>query len=163
MTDEEPPLGSEWVATIDDVVGAAEIDQIVFHEISARRMYEDEPTLGDIAAAPLQVAVRGEGNGLEVRCRIELTHEGGRYVVDGSICYHLQFSESETADDQVTIPEDVVDRFVTNVGIMAIYPYLREALHQAGSRLGLKPAVLPLLRAGAFRSERNNTPPDWVF
>jgi hypothetical protein len=107
----------------------------------------------------LHVAVRSGDRDLEVRCRIDGKFYGGRYVVDVSVCYELCVGASEGS---VAIGADAMNAFMSNVGIKAVYPFLREALHQSGSRLGLKPPVLPLLRLGRFKVTTDSAP-EWTF
>lgn len=165
----EPPAKQGVTTRIDSVeelVRAAEISQVIFHEVSARRLASggDDGADDDVDGPPaLQVAVRIDGRELEVRCRVDGEFHGGKYVADVSACYELQFEESVPSDGEVAIGQDVTDAFVSNVGIMAVYPFLRQAIHQSGSRLGLQPPLLPLLRLGSFEAVADGGEPDWAF
>lgn len=165
----EPSTDQDVAARIDSVeelVRVAEISQVIFHEVSARRLASGggDEVNDDVDVPPaLQVAVRMGDRELEVRCRVDGEFHGGKYVADVSACYALQFGESVPSGGQVSIGQDVTDAFVSNVGIMALYPFLREAIHQSGSRLGLQPPLLPLLRLGSFEAVADGSAPDWAF
>lgn len=46
------------------------------------------------------------------------------------------------------MPAAVVAEFIERVGLMAVFPFLREAVFTTASRLGVPPPVVEILRAG---------------
>ncbi|MFC8528402.1 hypothetical protein [Nocardia sp. NPDC057227] len=127
---------SPGVATdASTLLALSELTDIVFYECSGRR---DR----DSGEAPLsiQIALGREKLGLEVRCRATIAGAGGEYVADASAVF--------TFREPVEATEEAITDFAARVGVMAVYPYLRESITQSSAKLGLQRPVLRLLRPG---------------
>lgn len=59
-------------------------------------------------------------------------------------------AQYERPDDD-EIPDDVRRDFVERVAVMAVLPYVREAIHSLGARLRVTAPLMPILRQGEFR------------
>lgn len=130
---ENPSLRT--VTDARELLELAELTDIVFYETSARRNPDVEET-----ALSIEIALRKEEEVLEVRCRAIAAGGGGEYVADASAVFALQ--------EPVDVPDAVMTEFVERVGVMSVYPYLRESITQSGAKLGLDRPVLKLLRPG---------------
>ncbi|MBB1010706.1 hypothetical protein BXY47_0059 [Dietzia kunjamensis] len=116
----------------------AELTDVIFYEVRARRA----PQATDSEVA-IQIALRRDELVLEVRCRATVTGAGGEYFTDASAVFTLR--------EQISATEDVITDFVERVGVMAVYPYLRESISQSAAKLGLERPILKLLRPGEVR------------
>ncbi|MGB2951297.1 MAG: hypothetical protein WBB62_16745 [Rhodococcus sp. (in: high G+C Gram-positive bacteria)] len=135
------PTGVVAVTDVKQLLNSAELTDIVFYETRACRVVDDAPEAdGSAQGFSMQIMLRVESQLLEVRCKAQAEGLGGQYVSDASAVFSL----SEPSD----IDEDTVRIFAEKVGVMAVYPYIRESITQGGARLGLERPILPLLRAG---------------
>jgi preprotein translocase subunit SecB len=131
----------ETVADVRQLLQAAEVTQIQFHEVSARRA---DSELDD--NLELEVLVRDDECEIGVRCRVLASAGGGQYVADVEAVF--------TTEHDFTIPPDVMQKFVEKVGIMIAYPYARTAITDSAGKLGLPQPVLKLLRPEDMKLER---------
>ncbi len=53
-----------------------------------------------------------------------------------------------TLREPIEASDAIITEFVERVGVMSVYPYLRESITQSGAKLGLDRPVLKLLRPG---------------
>ena len=118
-----------------ELLELAELTDIVFYEVLGRRTSnrEEEPL-------SIQIALRLEELLLEIRCRATVAGAGGEYVTDASAVFTLR--------EPIDAHDGVVTEFVERVGVMAVYPYLRESISQSAAKLGLDRPILKLLRPG---------------
>ena len=123
------------VSDARDLLDLAELTDIVFYEVGARRATDSadsEPTI--------QIALRREETSIEVRCRAHVVGSGGAYTTDASAVFSLS--------EQIAVSDDALTEFVERVGVMTVYPYLRESITQSAAKLGLERPILKLLRPG---------------
>ncbi|MBH5144314.1 hypothetical protein [Rhodococcus erythropolis] len=118
-----------------ELLDLAELTDIVFYETNARRSPGVEET-----PVSIEIALRREELVIEVRCRATVSGAGGEYLTDASAVFTLQ--------EPIDAADEVITEFVERVGVMSVYPYLRESITQAGAKLGLDRPVLKLLRPG---------------
>jgi hypothetical protein len=134
------------VDSIEEVVSTIELRDVIFYKLLAERIEgtDAEQELDDEPASPaIHVAERHEATRIEVRCKLSFVWDGGRYEVDAAARYELA--------EPLEIPPAILQEFVKRVGVMAVYPYLRESLHLSSSKLRLEAPVLGLLKAGAIQ------------
>ena len=122
-----------------ELLEVAELVDIITFELRGKRVTHD----GDIPEPVPAVAVRLSDEALETRLRLDVWTEDARIFADVAAVYALS--------EPVHLEGHVVQEFVERAGIMAVYPFVREAIFSTASRLGVKPPVLGLLRAGQFR------------
>lgn len=128
-----------------DVVAHAELTDIRVYEVAARRTAEgvdpeDVPTAEDFS-----VNARGTDEMFETRGRLYLRTPEAEFVVEVGAIHSL--------DEPIVLPPHVAAEFIQRVGIMALYPFMREQVFSAARRLGVQAPVLGLLRAGEFKVE----------
>ncbi|MGQ4596730.1 hypothetical protein [Nocardia sp. R6R-6] len=127
------------VNTVDELVAIAELVDIIFFEVSGKRTSAD-PLEESAAATDIEIAVRSRIDGVDVRCLCRVTGGGGEYVCDAAAQYEF--------GQPATVAEEVLTAFVQRVGIMTVYPYLRESITASATKLRLDPPLLRLLRPG---------------
>lgn len=146
------------VESVEELVKVADVAHVVFQEVSARRLrpVDDAEADGDGDGDKTddQVAVRSSDRDLEVRCRVSGEFNGGRYVADVSVCYELDFGAPGLTEGGVVISTEAMNAFVSKVGVMAAYPFLREALHQSAARLAVSLAPISPHRRGRHQTDR---------
>ncbi|MEE2061737.1 hypothetical protein [Rhodococcus artemisiae] len=118
-----------------ELLDLAELTDIVFYETYARRTSDGEDN-----PLAIQIALRREELVLEIRCRATVAGAGGEYLTDASAVFTLH--------EPIEAPDTVVAEFVERVGVMSVYPYLRESITQSAAKLGLDRPILKLLRPG---------------
>lgn len=130
--------------TIDSTIAlleAVELTRITHYEVSGRRHAPDATV--DEGVKPPQVMVRKSELEIETRMRMVVETDVAAFTADISATYTL----SEPAN----VPDEVVTDFLERVGLMAVYPYAREAIHTSASRLAVDAPILGLLRTGSVR------------
>ena len=142
------------VADLIALLSVVELVAVRFLEVSAKRIL-DEVREGFETTFEMQFLHRQSTDRLDLRFRMTAKSAEADYVVDLETSYSL-------ASD-VEIPPSVLAEFVERTGVMAAFPYVREALANLATRLGVEIPVLGLLRAGQFQVEisapAEETPP----
>jgi hypothetical protein len=128
------------VSSAVELLPLIELTAITTYEVRGARVTREEQ--GVSGADDLQVLVRGGDDSLETRVRMQVLTEEAELLADVGATY--SFSEP------LELPQEVVAEFVERVGVMAAFPYLREAIHTTATRLGVNVPVLGLLRSGSF-------------
>ncbi len=130
------------VSSAAEMLPLAELTGIKVFEIAGRRVEraEDEPAREP--SESFSVLTRSGATWFETRSKMVVRTADADLVADAAAI----FSYSEPLD----VPQNVAGEFVEKVGLMAVYPFLREQVFTAASRLGVAPPVLGLLRAGGF-------------
>ena len=131
-TTEQLPL----VESVQQLLGMAELEDVVYYGMSAVRRGENDPEKTSDSYA---LFVRHDGVRLEVRCRATVDTDDAQYVVDAA----SQFSLAEP----VNITEVAQQEFVQKVGLLAVWPYIRETISANAAKLRLAPMQVKLLRA----------------
>ncbi|MEV8238485.1 hypothetical protein AB0P23_24840 [Rhodococcus sp. NPDC077669] len=131
MSDDAP----RTVTDARELLELSELTDVIFYEVSGRRT-----TDADTSSVSIQIALRHEALVIEVRCRATVTGAGGEYLSDASAVF--------TLNAPIAAAEQVITEFVERVGVMSVYPYLRESISQSAAKLGLERPVLKLLRPG---------------
>jgi len=130
--------------TVDSTVAlleAVELTRITHYEVSGRRHASDATV--EEGVRPPQVMVRKSELEIETRMRMVVETDVAVFTADISATYTLA--------EPAHVPDEVVTDFLERVGLMAVYPYAREAIHTSASRLAVDAPVLGLLRTGSVR------------
>jgi hypothetical protein len=130
-----------------DVLPLLELSGVQFMELSGRRRdYEPEgdtpesmEDLEEKDVTAMGVQVHQDDESVIVRV------QGG--VHTDSVRVNVTTAARFTKSEPVVLDAPTIGIFVEKVAIMAIYPFIRQAVHDMSSRLGA-PATLHLLRAG---------------
>lgn len=138
----DQPIPIEDVAQL---AGMVELRDVVFFQVHAERLESVDDGTPDEAEPEIaiQIQERHSETRIEVRCILMGRTGDARYVIDAAAQYETEIP--------VELNPDVVEAFVERVGVMAVYPYLREALQSAAAKLRLEAPVLGLLRPGGVK------------
>jgi hypothetical protein len=132
------------VASAADLLPLVELTAITTYEVGGRRGEEKPDDAGSSESSDdFQIKVRLSDSDLETRARVRVDSAQAELIADVSATY--------TFTEPLELSREVVGEFVERVGVMSVFPYLREAIHTTASRLGVDAPVLGLLRAGSFR------------
>lgn len=126
---------------VADLARRVELEDVVYHTVSGRR--REPPSEDDHAEQTLQVSIGSDDSSFAIRCRVGLEAPDAVYEVDASIHY--------VTADALDADEAVLRGFAEHVGVMALYPYLRAAVHDLSIRLGVGRALMPIVRTGTIR------------
>lgn len=137
---------------IDDaraLLAVTELKDIVYYAVSATRHGDANRAAiaGDTGSRTdqieIEVAVRHLPTSIEVRCRGSVDVPEAQFVADAAAIFELSH--------QVEISAETMGEFVSKVGVMAVYPFLRESIFACASKLRVDPPVLALLRPGDMK------------
>ena len=129
---------SESIADAKQLLALTELDGILYHEVGATRRAESRETEVNI-----DISLRRDERKIEVRCAAEVVGEDADFRTDASAVFSL--------DGPVEITDAALAEFVERVGVMTVYPYLRESIHQLAAKLEVRRPVMKLLRPGDIK------------
>lgn len=130
------------LTSIEDAVSAFSLEDILFYEVSGERTDdfatapEDQQEQPDIG---LEVRYRTAPNGVEYRMKVTVEGGFGHAIVDASVRYETE--------EEYECDESIIGEFGTEVATMTLFPYIREAISNVGSRIGVGIRI-PLLQRG---------------
>lgn len=130
-----------------DLVAHSELTEIRIYEIGGRRIVGSTDTAE--ATEDFQVRATGDERHFETRARLTLVTAEAELLADVGGVYSF--------DEDLKLTQPVAAEFIQRVGIMAIYPFIREQIFASATRLGVPAPVLGMLRAGQFSVETNAT------
>lgn len=128
------------IESLSELVRLAELREIVTYRLVAERETNDIPSIAE-AEQEIQVQVRGEPELLETRFALRITAPNVKYLVDLGTIYRFEAPVAQ-------MRSELVAEFLTQVGVMAAFPYLREGVSGLAARMGAEIPVLGLLRRG---------------
>lgn len=138
------------VEDVHELVQLLELTDCRCYEISGRRREETQGEsregLGQSLAnetVALEVKIGSDDTHLEVRLRGSLDRLDVEITADVSCIF--------TAGEPFKTSTAVRTEFAEKVGVMAVYPYLREAVSDVALRLGAPVPLLSLLRPGQVK------------
>lgn len=113
-----------------------EITDFAIHELSGRVGPNDEAESG----TDPEILVRVTSSELEVRLRAVVLSDSARFIADIGVIYEFL--------TPVNLWSDVIGEFVARVGVMAVYPLVREAIFTTAARMRRDTPILGLIRQG---------------
>lgn len=128
------------IADIQDLLFVLDLKGVRYYEISGRRLPEDRP---DDMLFALEIQQRHHESTFEIRFKLGVTHPQADYVIDVASIYG--------STEPITFGDALATEFIEKVAVMAVYPFLREALASTAARLELSVPMLGLLKAGQFK------------
>ncbi|MEV0327927.1 hypothetical protein AB0H63_15995 [Micromonospora echinospora] len=132
---------TDTVRSLDELLRHVEIADIVLYEVAGRRRDGFDPTDGpptDSGETNMRLLQDSNTERIRIRCQLGVHSRDGIYSVDAAGIFKLL--------KPVQVSPDLVRTFAVQVGVPAVYPYLRAELQMAARRLGLKPPILQLFR-----------------
>lgn len=134
------------VGSARDLLDVTTLADINYYQLVGERFSDDAPESTETdGPAPIQVLARSDDEHVEVRLRVEVRSADARFMADVGAAFELR--------ERVEIPADVMQDFVERVGIMAAYPFVREAVHSLASRMRVEAPLLQLLQGNALKLE----------
>lgn len=132
---------------IFDLVGSVELADVSCIQFSGKRRTKSGSALPEAGAegepeVSLDVNPVLWGSRLETWFRMTVDTPDARLRAAFATIYERESDEE--------IPLTVQREFIERVAIMAVVPYLREAVHHAATRLQVPAPILPILRQGQF-------------
>jgi len=146
------------VTDLEEAVSLLEFEDVVVYEARAQRRdggFEDliEDTTNDEGHGELRIdlLVQDSDQWLAVRAQCVTGSAEAVVTYDAAVVYRK--AEPMKMDTATTTA------FITRVGLMTLYPFLREGVHQASSRVGTTPIKLGLLKAGQANVQLGHSQP----
>lgn len=151
---------ADEIETTEQLIDLAVLRQVVVHELVATRNTAPDPHGVDLPPEELRspqspdddvamsLRTRLEDHRLGVRCRVETCNAYGEFVVDAEAIFDLPATVSARQPN-------IVDEFTEQVGVAAVFPYLRAAVASLAAQLSVLSSPLPLLRSGAVTLTRD--------
>lgn len=138
---------SRLINTIEDAVEYLDLLRISFYEQSAKREEIDPRQMAVIPAddsegeVDIWAGFRASDSGIDYRCRFSVSFSGAEIRVDAVASYRSQ--------ESVEVTPDVIASFGNDVAVMALLPYVRQAISDLGSRIGYQ-TTLPMIARGVI-------------
>lgn len=145
---EEPERRS--VGSASELLKLVVLEDIDFYEVSGRRraVRDDE-----VSGAPvIQIQQRLTDEVFEIRCIVDVEAPDATYRVDAAARFVLE--------EPLDVPEAVAKDFVERAGVMAVYPFVREAVLETSARLGAGRLVMAMMKAGRVNVDAAGAPED---
>ncbi|MDP9848681.1 hypothetical protein [Streptosporangium lutulentum] len=160
--------GNARKLTAEELESVLELRQIYFFEISSRR-WGSNPGSAEVAPEAdehnLQVMNKLEKERLSVRARMEIKTTQAQIIVDVAAIFSLEegglfLSAEEDGPDEpsesdVFLEEETLKQFMEEVGVPALFPFIRESVHSAARRIGVKAPIIGLLKPGGVTLKAN--------
>lgn len=141
---------SEHTPELLELVRCAELVGIEYHELSAKRVpapsQERDEEDGEEHIAPeygLAVDIARDLSKFRLRLRIELNPVGGHVVTEAAAEYLV----GEFPAESIKMP--LLIEYANEVGVMALLPYLRQAIADLTLRVFGDPVLMPVLPRGS--------------
>lgn len=113
---------------------------IDYHEVSAKRLSPESVQQGDEGNFEIEVQTRFDEGSFGVRLNGTLTFSGGEAVASVAGEYEL-LNDAKPSMRTVQI-------FANEVGVMTVYPYLRESIGNTTAKVFGEPVLLPIVDRG---------------
>lgn len=129
------------VADAAELLGLGDLVDVRFLEFAARLLDEPREDFEDDDVQQSMDVMLGVSEGaIEVRVTMRVETK----VAHFSGVAATQFRH----DPRVSVSPQVAQEFAERVGVMSVYPYLRELVQTSSTRLRVDSVTLPLLRPG---------------
>lgn len=127
--------------TLAELLAAVELREIITYKVAAERVVNEVESIEDSIQSMLGMC-RADASLVETRFQMTLEAPGITYFVDLGAVFRFE------RPSERPLTADVVNEFMSQVGVMAAFPYLREAVGGLAARMGGEIPVLGLLRRG---------------
>ncbi|GAA4152423.1 hypothetical protein [Leifsonia shinshuensis] len=141
------------ITEISELLQHGDIADVRFLSFSGEVLSEPHEDMeDDDVRQTTQVLAGRNSDAIEVRMTITIDVREARYEATAG----TQFRH----DDDLDIAEDVVIEFAERIGVMTVYPFLREIISDMSGRLRQPNLTIPLLRAGQLNLAAETSPDD---
>ncbi|MHA7146748.1 hypothetical protein ACX80U_18735 [Arthrobacter sp. TmT3-37] len=130
------------IESIEQMVNEVALSSIDYFELSARSKagFGDDIGADENQPPEIKLTIQGIAGKFRVRLHVFVAAALGEVVVDLAVTYDL--------DEKYEVPQDIGVDFANRVGVMALLPYVREAIHSQTSKVFGEGLLMPILRAG---------------
>ncbi|MFA6298784.1 MAG: hypothetical protein WC642_06440 [Nocardioides sp.] len=128
---------------VKEVIASAELASIDYYDVSASRLDDENPDHTGEDNLTISVQYRSVEQGFGVRLLAEVVLPNGR--ARACVAGEYLLADGFDADERAC------QIFVNEVAVMTVYPYLREAMATATSRVFGEPLHLPIVQRGEIR------------
>ena len=148
MSEPSPPRTITSAAELLEF--GVELEGVQFFRLQAEIVEDVAPA----AEPPEEIApvyglkIRHEGTELGIRVSVTLDLATAKIVVDGAVNY--------TTALEVQMDEEAALDFANNVGVMAILPYLRQAIADLSQRVTGEIVLMPVIPRGGLVFSRDD-------
>lgn len=130
----------EELEQLRELVSRSRLEDIAFHEISAKIDLEASSVAdADEADFDMTVQTRTGDADFGVRVELDLRSPLGGVKVTAAADYALEGEPPR---------QEVLGRFASEVALMTLFPYLRQAVSDASQRVLGKALLLPMMKRG---------------
>lgn len=132
--------------SLDELVATVRLTGLDFGEVTARRREPDQGQNAESSSASdskLSVTATRSPDRIEVHCAVDHSAADATYRV----AVRGVFQAAETFQ----VADDVMTGFVQQVGVMALYPFLRETVRDLSAKIGAQPALMDLIAPGQIQ------------
>jgi preprotein translocase subunit SecB len=146
LTSMPSELTAEDIADVHSVIAASELRSIEYYEMSARR-YDAPKELVEAEDGQLRIAIqqRSDSDSFGIRLNATLTMALGEANVSVAGEYALT--------QEIELTTRAVQLFANEVGVMTVFPYLREAVASMTGRVFKEPLHLQTISRGDIVTE----------
>lgn len=136
--------GERNAALYAEMVGNLVFANVYTWKFSAERLTGEDPTSFNVHVAPYFLAQDGRLELLyEADCRPMTADGEDMAIIKASIIASFDLANGGNANDY---SETLLNVFVHSTGVVAVYPYIREAMQSLGNRLGVNNLTMDLFR-----------------
>lgn len=133
------------ITTVAELIRLGHINDVRFLEFSARvRDEPDDSYAEDDVSQEIQLSLRKTDSAIEFRLSTKISTRLAEYEATAA---------TQVEVDEGRITEAVVHDFAARIGFTVVYPYIREVVHSASSRLRVENIVIPLVDPAEIRLE----------
>lgn len=129
------------ISSIDDLIAVAKLTDVLPYEIHAERKIPPDPKPRGKRinhSSEINAAVSRSDGKLLLRLKMPLETWDAKLAAGVSVTYEIP--------DGLHIPDEVLGDFIARLGVMTAYPFLREAIYSAATKIRVTPPVLGLIR-----------------
>ncbi|WP_458116956.1 hypothetical protein [Arthrobacter sp. D2-10] len=135
-------MSTTEVSSTEELLAAVTLGGIEFFEISARSRAGFGESIGTDEPEPpeFDLKLQARAGSFQVRLRTALSVPQGDVVVDAGVMYELS--------EELKVSEEIGLDFANRVALMALLPYVREAIHTHTVKVFGEGLLMPIIRQG---------------
>jgi preprotein translocase subunit SecB len=139
-------LSAEDIADVQAIIAASELRSVEYYEMSGRR-YDAIQSAEEAETGELRIVVqqRADADSFGIRLNATLTLSAGEAQVSVAGEYALT--------EELELTTRSVQLFANEVGVMTVYPYLREAVATITGRVFKQPLHMQMITRGDIVTE----------
>ena len=142
------PSPERLVDSVVDLLRSSELVGVRTYRVAGSWAEAEATDRPEGTEQELHVSVRGDATWFETRVAMVVRTPEADFAADVGVRYDYA--------EPLSVPQEIMSEFVERVGVMAVFPFLRESIFTTATRLGAGTPVIGLLRAGDFHL----SPPD---